>query len=125
MTREVTHYKMFEAALDSIQPNFPPAVLGADPRYLQQAYNFSEGTVRGPWNEGEIKGMGKKFLYVEDPLAYVQETEGLTKLPDDYSKELEAAEKLDEKMSQIKSAEVKDAEPKGVPQWSTYTDDKK
>ena len=27
MTREVTHYKMFEAALESIQPNFPPGVL--------------------------------------------------------------------------------------------------
>ena len=74
MTLEVTHYKMFEAALDSIQPNFPPAVLAADPRYLQQVYNFSDGTVRGPWNQGEIKGMGKEFVYIENPIAYVQET---------------------------------------------------
>jgi Mn-containing catalase len=120
MTREVTHYKMFEAALDSIQPNFPPAVLAADPRYLQNVYNLSDGTVRGPWNEGEIKGMGKEFIYVENPLKQVQETEGQTKLPGDYGKELKATEKLDKEMSEVKSAEVKNAEPKGVAQWSTY-----
>jgi len=95
-------------------------VLAADPRYLQQAYNFSEGTVRGPWNEGEIKGMGKEYIYVEKPVAYVQETAGLTNLPDVYSKELQATEKLDKEMSAARSAEVKDAEPKGVAQWSTY-----
>jgi Mn-containing catalase len=120
MTREVTHYKMFEAALDSIQPNFPPAVLAADPRYLQNVYNLSEGTVRGPWNEGEIKGMGKEFIYVEKPLAQVKETQGQTRLPEDYGKELKATEKLDKDMSKAKSAEVTNAEPKGVAQWSTY-----
>jgi Mn-containing catalase len=120
MTREVTHYKMFEAALDSIQPNFPPAVLGADPRYLQQVYNLSDGTVRGPWNEGEIKGMGKSFEYIEDPLTYIKETQGLTELQDDKSKELKQADKLNKEMSQEKSTEVKNAEPEGVAQWSTY-----
>jgi manganese catalase len=120
MTREVTHFKMFEAALDSIQPNFPPGVLAADPRYLQQVYNLSEGTVRGPWNEGEIKGMGKDFVYVEDPITTVHETEGLTEQPKDMGKALADKEKLDKEMSKVKSAEVKDAEPKGVAQWSTY-----
>ena len=122
MTREVTHYKMFEAALDSITPNFPPGVLGADPRYLQQVYNLSAGTVRGPWNEGEIKGMGKDFEYVEDPIAYINETEGLTKLTDPKKKELADAQKLDKKMSEVKSAEVKKTDPMGVAQWSTYGD---
>ena len=121
MTREVTHYKMFEAALNSIQPNFPPGVLGADPRYLQNVYNLSAGTVRGPWNEGEIKGMGKEFVYVEDPIGQAQETEGQTNLPDDFDNELKDAKKLDKEMSKVKSAEVKDAEPEGVAQWSTYT----
>jgi Mn-containing catalase len=120
MTREVTHYKMFEAALDSIQPNFPPGVLAADPRFLQNVYNLSEGTVRGPWNEGEIKGMGKNFIYVEKPLKQAQETVGQTELPDDYTQELKDSEKLNKQMSEVKSAEVKDAEPKGVAQWSTY-----
>jgi Mn-containing catalase len=120
MTREVTHYKMFEAALESIQPNFPPGVLAADPRYLQNVYNLSEGTVRGPWNEGEIKGMGKEFIYVEDPIAQAEETVGQTELPDSFDAELKDSEKLNKKMSEVKSAEVKDTEPKGVAQWSTY-----
>jgi Mn-containing catalase len=120
MTREVTHYKMFEAALDSITPNFPPGVLAADPRYLQNVYNLSDGTVRGPWNEGEIKGMGKKYIYIEKPLQQVQQTEGQTVLPGDFSAELKASKKLDKEMSALKSAEVKDAEPKGVAQWSPY-----
>ena len=120
MTREVTHYKMFEAALESIQPNFPPGVLAADPRYLQQVYNLSDGTVRGPWNEGEIKGMGKDFEYVEDPIAYVKETEGLTNLGQDMKKALTETDKLNQKMSEVKSEEVKSAEPEGVAAWSIY-----
>src|ERR1700742_1605130 len=88
MTREVTHFKMFEAALDSIQPNFPPGVLSADPRYLQNVYNLSDGAVRGPWNEGEMKGMGKDFIYIENPLGYIKETEGLTQQPKEMDKAL-------------------------------------
>jgi Mn-containing catalase len=120
MTREITHYKMFEAALESIQPNFPPAVLAADPRYLQQVYNLSDGTVRGPWNEGEIKGMGKEFVYIENPIAYVHETQGLTKEEKGMDKALADKEKQDKEMSKVKSEEVNKAEPKGVAQWSTY-----
>jgi Mn-containing catalase len=121
MTREITHYKMFEAALESIQPNFPPGVLGPDPRYLQNVYNLSDGAVRGPWNEGEIKGMGKEFIYIENPLQQAQETEGQTKLTENFTKELKATEKLNQEMSKIKSAEVKVTDPKGVAQWSFYT----
>ena len=120
MTREVTHYKMFEAALESIQPNFPPGVLAADPRYLQQVYNLSDGTVRGPWNEGTIKGMDKDFEYVEDPIAYVKVTEGLTNLGQDMKKALTDTDKLNQKMSEVKSEEVKSAEPEGIASWSTY-----
>jgi len=120
MTREVTHYKMFEAALETIQPNFPPGVLAADPRYLQQVYNLSDGTVRGPWNEGEVKGMGKDFVYVEDPISYIRETDGLSKEEKGMEKELKATEKLNRETSEVKSAEVKNTDPKGVAQWSTY-----
>jgi len=122
MTREVTHFKMFEAALDTIQPNFPPGVLSADPRFLQQAYNLSAGSVRGPWNEGEMKGMGKEFEYVKDPIAYVQDTGGLTNLPDPKKAELAKSNKLDKEMSKLKSEEVKKTEPAGVAQWSNYAE---
>src|SRR6201994_946222 len=118
MTREVTHYKMFEAALISIPNNFPPGVLAADPCHLQNVYNLSDGTIRGPWNEGEIKGMGKEFIYVEEPIAQVEETVGQTELPDNFDAERKDSEKLNKEMRKVKSAEVKDAEPKGVAQWS-------
>lgn len=120
MTREVTHYKMFEAALNSIPDNFPPGVLAADPRYLQNVYNMSAGTVRGPWNDGEIPGMGKEWVYVPDPIAQAKETVGQTKLPGDFDKELKDTEKLDKEMSKVKSAEEKKAEPEGVAQWIDY-----
>ena len=92
---------------------------------LQNVYNLSDGTVRGPWNEGEIKGMGKKFIYIEKPLQQVQETKGQTALPDIFNDELKASKKLDKEMSTLKSAEVKNAEPKGVAQWSTYGNEDK
>ncbi len=114
MTREVTHYKMFEAALNSIPDNFPPGVLAADPRYLKNVYNLSEGTVRGPWNEG------KEFNYVEYPIKQTRETVGQTKLPEDFSKDVSATEKQNKEMSKTKSAEVIEAEPKGISQWSDY-----
>jgi Mn-containing catalase len=120
MTREVTHYKMFEAALESIQPNFPPGVLAADPRYVQKVFNMSAGTVRGPWNEGEIPGIGKNWEYIEDPISYVSETDGLSVPEKGMDKPLADAEKLNKKMSEKKSEEVKSTEPKGVAQWSDY-----
>jgi Mn-containing catalase len=126
MTREVAHYKMFEAALNDIQPNFPPGVLAADPRFTQLAFNMSDGpTVRGPWNEGEMPDMGKKWNYVADPVAYVKETQGLTQTDKALDKELKATEKLDQEMSKVKSDEVKNSEPEGVAQWSTYADERK
>jgi Mn-containing catalase len=125
MTREVAHYKMFEAALQDIQPNFPPGVLAADPRFTQQAFNMSNGTsVRGPWNEGEIPDLGKEWNYIEDPVAYVKETEGLSVNEDGMNEELATAEKLNKKMSEVKSNEVKNAEPDGVAQWSFYAMEK-
>jgi Mn-containing catalase len=126
MTREVAHYKMFEAALDSIPNNFPPGVLAADPRFTQQAFNLSDGqTVRGPWNEGEMPDLGKEFEYIEDPISYVNETQGLSLENKEFGKQLAATEKLNKKMSEVKSEEVKSAEPEGVAQWSTYATEEK
>ncbi|MDB5025473.1 MAG: manganese catalase [Mucilaginibacter sp.] len=121
MTREVAHFKMFEAALNDIQPNFPPGVLAADPRFTQQAFNLSNTmSVRGPWNEGEMPDMGKQWNYIEDPVAYIKETEGLTVEDKGMENELKETEELDKKMSQVKSEEVKSTDREGVVQWSTY-----
>ncbi|MDB5137176.1 MAG: ydbD [Mucilaginibacter sp.] len=82
-------------------------------------------TVRGPWNEGEMPDMGKDFEYIAGPITYVNETNGLTALPDDKSKELKSTEKLNKEMSKVKSEEVTKAEPEGIAQWSTYATDEK
>ncbi|MGI4751563.1 MAG: manganese catalase family protein [Janthinobacterium lividum] len=121
MTREVAHYKMFEAALNSIPNNFPPGVLQADPRFTQQYYNTSPAeSVRGPWNEGEMPGLGKNWEYVADPVANVKQTEGLTVNMPPMEKQLANMDKMNQQLSEKKSAEVKNAEPTGVAQWSTY-----
>jgi Mn-containing catalase len=121
MTREVAHYKMFEAALETIQPNFPPGVLQADPRFTHQYFNLSpEKSVRGPWNEGEMPNLGKNWEYIADPLSHVKQSEGLTDSDSSKEAELEKTEELNIKMSELKSKEVKITEPEGIAQWSDY-----
>jgi Mn-containing catalase len=123
MTREVAHYKMFEAALSTIQPNFPPGILQGDPRYTQQYFNLSpEQSVRGPWNQGEMPGMGKDWEYIATPVEHVKETQGLVDLEDDKTSELAKAEQLNAELSEERSQEVISAEPTGTAQWSTYSD---
>lgn len=121
MTREVAHYKMFEAALDTIAPNFPPGVLQADPRFTQQYFNLSQGkNAAGPWNQGEMPNMGKEWEFIENPKAYIQETMGMIDLPYDMEQERTESQELDVEMSKIKSKEVSDSEPDGIAQWSDY-----
>ena len=43
MTREIAHFQMFSAALETIQPNFPPGVLQGDPRHTHTFFNLSNG----------------------------------------------------------------------------------
>jgi len=121
MTREVAHYKMFEAALESIQLNFPPGVLQADPRFTQQYFNLSPAeSARGPWNEGKMPNMKLQWDYIDDPAAYVKQTEGLDQLGKDAKKSLKQTEELNKQMSEVRSTEVKASEPDGVAQWSNY-----
>src|SRR3954462_1584824 len=62
MTREVAHYQMFEAALNTIQPNFPPGILQSDPRHSNTYYNMSNGSeIRGPWNDGKSTQLGETW----------------------------------------------------------------
>ena len=80
MTREVAHYQMFEAALSTIQPNFPPGILQSDPRYSNLYFNMSNGNnIRGPWNQGVSTQLGETWQYIEDPIQHVMETNGLLK----------------------------------------------
>lgn len=126
MTREVAHYKMFEAALSTIQPNFPPAVLQADPRFTQQYFNLSKGdNFRGPWNEGEMPKLGKDWEYIANPVVHVRDTKGLTEHTDGRADELKQTKALDKANSETKSDEVISSEPKDAAQWSDYAQPEK
>lgn len=124
MTREIAHFQMFSAALEKIQPNFPPGVLQGDPRYTHTYFNMSKGEdARGPWNEGEgpwrERGGGGAWVYYDDPISHVRQTRGLeTEKPANNS--LETVHKMDEALSNQKSAEIKSKTEKGERHWSLY-----
>lgn len=123
MTREVAHFQQFTAALDSIQPNFPPGVLQGDPRFSHVYYNLSNGAqVTGPWNQGQGPwGEGEHWVYVEDPIRHVNETEGQLHHPiEGTSQTMEEIDELNRQMSQQRSQEVLQAIPSGENQWSHY-----
>src|SRR5690554_162322 len=126
MTREVAHYQMFEAALNKIQPNFPPGVRQSDPRYSNTYFNMSSGAeARGPWNDGTSTQLGETWQYVADPLAKVEQTNGLVDMkPEGTDRTLKSMEKTDKEMSKIRSEEVKSATPMKDIQWSMYGKDK-
>jgi len=121
MTREVAHYQMFEAALETVRPNFPPGVLQSDPRYSNVYFNMSSGNdFTGPWNEGQSTQLGETMQFVEDPINYVLETNGLLKQEAmGTDRKEEAVQKANKQMSKLRSEEVNSASPPGVQQWNT------
>ena len=79
MTREITHFQQFYAALETIQPNFPPGILQGDVRFTHAAFNMSTPEdARGPWNEGQGPWpQGESWEYIESPQAELEATDGL------------------------------------------------
>lgn len=122
MTREVAHFQMFEAALETIQPNFPPGVLQADPRHSNTYFNMSSGAgFKGPWNEGESPKLGETWQFIEDPIAHIEATNGLLTqeiVGTDRTDALIA--KINKDLSEERSQEVKEATTEGENQWSDY-----
>jgi len=125
MTREIAHYQMFEAALATIQPNFPPGVLQGDPRFSNLYYNMSNGPqVRGPWNDGSSTQLGETWQYIEDPVGQVLDTNGLTELsPTGTFRTEEEVARLNESLGRQRSEEIARATREIDMQWSTYTKD--
>lgn len=123
MTREIAHFKMFEAALATVQPNFPPGILQGDPRFTHVYYDMSDSvTYRGPWNEGQGPwGSGEKWKYVANPVQHVRDTNGLKN--EQHVSPL-SNEQLNEKnraLARQRSAEIKNSMPSGELGWSDYT----
>lgn len=122
MTREVAHFQQFEAALETIRPNFPPGVLQSDPRYSNLYYNNSAGEdARGPWNEGASTQFKETWQYINDPKEHVESTNGLQDIdPKGTDRTLESVEKDDRELSRVRSEEVNSATPTKDIQWSNY-----
>jgi Mn-containing catalase len=128
MTREVAHFQMFEAALDTIQPNFPPGVRQSDPRYSNLYFNMSDGeAIRGPWNQGESPEFGEEWQYVNNPVGFVRDTNGLTKVqPEGTVRTVQGVSDIDAARSKECSEEINMAVPLGKQQWNErYPEDGK
>lgn len=122
MTREVTHYQQFEAALATIQPNFPPGVLQTSPKYSNVYFNTSCGNdARGPWNEGESTQLKEEWQYIEEPMEEVMATRGLVdREPEGTDRTEETVRKMDEKLAKMRSEEVLAATPMEDMSWCNY-----
>jgi len=120
MTREVSHYQMFEAALATIKPNFPMGVLQSDPRYSNLYFNMSSGNaIRGPWNQGESTQLNETWQYIEDPIKHVLQTNSLLdQSPSGVSSTLEENNKLEVELGKLRSEVVNTAAPIGPQQWN-------
>lgn len=127
MTREVTHYQQFEAALETIQPNFPPGALQTSPKYSHLYFNFSQGKdARGPWNEGPSTQLKEEWQYIENPLEEVRRTNGLAqRQPEGTDRTEEEMKQKDKKLSKEHSAEVLSAMPDENMSWCNYSEQQK
>jgi Mn-containing catalase len=120
MTREVAHYQMFEAALATIQPNFPPGTLQGDPRFTNLYFNMSSGNdFRGPWNQGTSTQLGEPWQFIEDPIAHVLATNALTEQEPNGNLQTEKeTKKLNKELGDLRSEVVNSAVPLGPQQWN-------
>ena len=122
MTREVSHFQQFEAALDTIRPNFPPGILQGNPRYCNLYSNHSRGedSQQEPWSSGESTGLGEEWQYVDDPCRYSAETDGLTDLDPQGTDRTDASVRAaDRKLSEQRSGEIRRAMPSEEIEWCT------
>lgn len=126
MTREVTHFQQFEAALETIQPNFPPGVFQTSPKYSNLYFNLSKGKdARGPWNEGESTRLKEEWQYIDDSLQEVRRTNGLVdRKPEGTYRTEKEVHKMDNELAKERSEEVLSSLPEGVMSWCSYQDKK-
>ena len=122
MTREVTHYQQFEAALETIQPNFPPGVFQTSPKYSNLYFDLSKGDdARGPWNEGESTQLKEQWQYIEQPLEEVRSTDGLLdRKPEGTDRSEKEIARKEAQLSKERSGQVLASTPKKEMSWCKY-----
>jgi len=126
MTREVAHFQMFEAALGTIQPNFPPGILQSDPRFSNKYFNMSNGKdFKGAWNEGKSPELGEDWQIIANPVEHVQQTDGLLNEKAKGTKRTEKSVQVtNQSLSAERKAEVDEATlpENGIMSWSVNED---
>lgn len=127
MTREVAHFQQFQAALATIQPNFPPGIFQTNPKYSNLYYNMSQGAdARGPWNEGESMELREEWQYIDNPLKQVEETDGLLELePKGTERTEDMIKEKNEMLAKKRSKEILSATPEEDLAWCQYSPYKK
>jgi len=121
MTREISHFQMFSAYLEEIQPNFPPGVLQGDARFTHAYFNMSDGaSARGPWNQGQGPWTKGEWTYVEDPISAVRESNGLTEFKETAPQGNKDLDAIGKKLGKQRYSEISKAVPNGTNQWSAY-----
>lgn len=127
MTREITHFQQFEAALNTIEPNFPPGILQGNQKYSNRHYNMSKGDkYDGPWKEGKSTQLHETWQVTDDALKQANDTNGLLDLqPEGTDRTDDSIKALDKKLSKERSTKVKKANPETDQQWSEFKKDKK
>lgn len=122
MTREVTHFQQFEAALETIQPNFPPGIFQTSPKYSNLYFNLSYGgESRGPWNTGESTRLKEEWQYIEDPQEEITDTDGLLdRNPKGTERTEETIIHTEEKLSHKRSREILSVTPEENISWCNY-----
>lgn len=120
MTREVAHFQQFQAALETIQPNFPPGIFQTNPKYSNLYYNMSQGEdARGPWNEGKSIKLEEEWQFIDNPLENVEETNGLLDAePQGTERTEESVRNMDEKLAKERSDQILSATPKNDLEWN-------
>jgi Mn-containing catalase len=125
MTREVAHFQMFEAALETIKPNFPMGTLQSEPRYSNLYFNMSNGnTIRGPWNQGESTQLGETWQYIDDPIKHVMETNSLLDQKAEGTNRTDSqVQGMNEELGKMKKEFITSAAPIGPSSWNKPFDD--
>jgi Mn-containing catalase len=125
MTREITHFQQFSAALDQITPNFPPGIMQGDLRFTHTAFNMSHGEdARGPWNKGQGPWEdGEQWEYVDDPVSQVKDSAGQKqKMIEGHERDEKATKKLEKELAAQRSGEVTAADSNGEITWAALAD---
>ena len=127
MTREVAHFQQFEAALETIKPNFPPGVFQTNPKYSNLYFDMSMSEdARGPWNEGSSSKLNEEWLYINNPQDYVSSSGGLTEVtPKGTERTEKMVKQMDKKLAKERKEKILSKTPEKDMQWSHYHSIKK